>query len=394
MPKHEQPHPSATENKPPDMSEREPSDAASALSQQATTTLKRSQDQAASDTQMTGESPPKSEHFIMHTNEPERAFVDLVDFPYPHDSTTSKSRRRRPLSPGNNLPTMSQFPDAGSLPEESRTSSSKDVQWRWNAYLQKHVKLMAGLSEAAQLRRQLRGLRDKSNYDSKSLSEEVTQDEKIETQELFGGPFMEASKLNQLESQLDRLDEQLIRDIDQTLQAAPKALNMIQKRLPILLPRHHIDFRGGSTSSGEDFDAEFELHLDSPAAELLGKQREVDHLEDEILILRHDRNRIADANQTVEDETPIDADVEDRSLGYIDKKINDTIVRLKTVKAELERSRDMAITLESEVNHVPEMLVPPNFGGRPPELTSITFSNADTLVPEGKILLEKPMEPD
>lgn len=409
VPNNEQSDASATESKRPVMQENVSFDAGPESPEHSAAVLTHSQYEVASDHPINGKSPPGSVHFVLQTDGSEHASVDFIDVPHPQGptpsfpNTTSASRRRRSLLLGKNLQMMPPPAEQDDLQEQSSTSSDRDVFWRWNAYMRKQSRLMASLSKATQLRRQCLELRRRFNHEtfskSMSMSEKVLQGDEPDSGESFGEESLDVSTLMQLELRLDRLDEQLVRDSDDAVEAAPRVLNRMQKRLPVFLARHQIDFRGDSTSTSDETEADFEPHLDAPAAELLKKQREVDYLEDEILVLRVDRNRIEDANKAVHYDSPSDADVEAKSLADIDKKIDDAFSRLKSAEAELESSRDtstreMATTLQGEVDHLSELILSSNVVDKAADRTSNTASNANTSVPQATMLVAQPNEPE
>lgn len=170
---------------------------------------------------------------------------------------------------------------------------------------------------------------------------------RTEPERLLAQPAEDVSTLQQRETRLDELDEQLIHEINDTLQAAPRVLNMMQKRLPIMLAKHQIDFRAQSNSTSDMSSADFELHLDPPAAELLRQQREVDRLEDEILVLRIEQSRL-------EDDLPARGEEQQQqdpaAIEQLDRKIAEAIQKLRAAQAEYEQSRD--VTVETEPDHL------------------------------------------
>lgn len=236
--------------------------------------------------------------------------------------------------------------------------------WRWSAFIHKHRKLMTVLNEATQLRRLCIERRRNSDSVSTQLTEEGLQampvDTRSSTGESSGESPVDAPTLHEIEMRLDQLDEQLIRDASDLLQATPRVLNMMQTRLPTLLAKHLLDFRGDSGADSESVAfSEQEQDLDPVAAEILRKQGEMDSLEDEILRLQATRTRKED-----ECELPGNEDQEFQSqaqefLKDLDHKITEAVAELKTMRAELERSRDMPEKSDPDgTTQIPEPVPP------------------------------------
>lgn len=199
------------------------------------------------------------------------------------------------LPSGVRTPTQSIDSDLGATSKPSITSPTpEEALLLFNAFESKHESMMSRLADVTQLRRQCLHIRRRSGYQRARSSIEMHFSGAEGAEELDEEAIHDASELQELEDRLEKLDEQLLRDFNDLFQAGPRILGKMKKRLPIMLARHQLDFRGDASISSDTTTADRDEDMDATATALLAKQRQLDALEDRILLLRHRRDREVD----------------------------------------------------------------------------------------------------
>lgn len=256
----------------------------------------------------------------------------------------SKSGRLSAQSPAgtaaSDAPVWSQSIEPSEKPASGRSNTSLH---RYNVFIRTHRSLKVTLTETTRLRRQCHELRKQSMSHAHSLSVEGLQTGTPEPTSSTDQTAFDVSELQQLERSLCKLDEKLINEISDMLQAAPRVLD----RIPVLLAKHHLGFRGSSGSNSDKSPVDQDPHLDPQAQEVLSKLQEIDGLEEEILKLRSQRGGLEGDSLSRGDE---DRQQDPVAIERLDREIAEAIQKLKDSKSDLENSRDMSV--ETGLNYL------------------------------------------
>ncbi|ETN43154.1 uncharacterized protein HMPREF1541_02312 [Cyphellophora europaea CBS 101466] len=243
-----------------------------------------------------------------------------------------------------------------SEPEHPATHERSPVEealWMWNAFLAKHRTMTTVLSEVTQLRRAcIKVRRLQREYQSERQMDSVPNSPRSRAQS--GSESSPPSmSLEAIESRLEQLDEELLREADTMLRAAPRVLSRMQKRMPMMLAKYQLDFRGDTSTSDASSVVEFEEELGPTALELLSKQAQIHDLEDQILLYRHQRNRYEEDARARAGEGRALYNDDQSVLEDLDRKIEAHIGKLKILQDEMEQSRDFPPVADALQPHEP-----------------------------------------